>query len=394
MSIFDPQPGQKFDAEGKLLENQQNDQVATVNTDQAQSIQTQQTDATQSADNNQQQAQTAQTAQTSDIDWGTVLSEKTGGKYKSWDEVLPRINQEPAQQQELTFKDEESKKIFDYLREGKVDDVLQVYNEQRRLANLDKMSDKDALKMMLEYKNPSFTAEDIEEEVETRYQAERPEEPIEDEYIDDDAFVTAKKQYQKDLAKYEKDQKRYERQMKLDGQAAKEYLSTLKKDILLPDINPVQAGPTDEDLQAQREAAIAERNSYLDSLKKTSAEFKEIPFEVNDEGVNFKGAFQIDDSDRNSLVKDLTEKNVIDDLIMSRYVKEDGYDTNQLMKDIYVLNNMDKILKSAIKQAIAQTSLDHLKQLKNIDLDQSQRGMGGPSPEAQHREMLKAFLAD
>lgn len=382
MSIFDPQPGERFDAEGKIIQaspvdNNTNNNVPPVN-DTVLTV-------TQS-----------EPVVTNDIDWESVLTEKTGGKYKSWDEIIPKISEETIQTPaEIKFKDEESKKVYDYLLEGKVDDVLHVYNEQRRLSNLDKMSDRDALKLMLEYKNPSFTAEDIEEEVATRYQAEAPEKPVEDDYIDDDAFEKAQKTYEKELAKYEKDQKKFERQLKLDGQTAKEYLSSLKKDISLPDIKPVQAsGPSEEDLQAQRESDLKARQTYLDSLKKTSAEFKEIPFEVSDEGVSFKGAFHIEENDRLALAKDLAEKNVLDDMIMNRYVKGDQYDTKQLMEDIYFLNNRDKIIQAAIKQAIAQTDLENLKKLKNIDLDQTNRGVTGPSVEAQQREAFKAFLAD
>lgn len=382
MSIIDPQPGERFDATGQLI----TDAPPAVTDQPGQPTEV----PTAAADN-----QPPSVAQQPDINWESVLAEKTNGKFKSWDEILPKITAEPTQPvaQELTFANEESKIAFENLKSGNVDEVLRVYNEQRRLANLENMSERDALKVMLEYKNPSFTQEDIEEEVATRYAAEKPEAPEEDDYIDDEAFEKAQKQYQKDLVKYEKDQKKLERQLKLDAQNAKEYLSSLKKDIILPDINPVhQSGPSEEDLQAQREAAQAERQSYLDSLKKTSAEFKEIPFEVSDEGVNFKGVFHIDENDRALLAKDLAEKNVIDDLIVSRYVKEDGYNTRQLMEDIYFLNNKEKIIQAAIKQAIAQTDLDNIKKLKNIDLEQRSSTITGPSQEAQQRELVKAFF--
>lgn len=330
---------------------------------------------------------------TQEINWESVLSEKTGGKYKSWDEIVPKINQDaPAP---YSFANDESKRVADYISQGKIDDVYSVLHEQRRLADLDKMDDAQALKLALEYKNPNFTAEDIHEEVASRYQAEKPDEPVEDDYLDEDAFKLAKKQYDKELGKYEKEQKRLDRQLKLDAQAARETLASYKKDIILPEINPAAAatqdGPSEEDIAAIKKM----RQDYLDSLTKTSAEFKEIPFEVNDEGVTFKGSFQIEDSERAALAKDLAEKNVIDDILLPRYDKGGVYDTKQLMEDIYWLNNKEKIIKNYIRQAIAQTSLDQLKELKNIDLNQANRGVvTGPSPEQDRKEFAKLVFGD
>jgi hypothetical protein len=382
MSILDPVPGASYDAEGKIIEKTVEEPVvppAGVDTVPATVPPPAQPVVT--------------TTVSADINWETVLAEKTGGKVKSWEEIESRLNAEP--QQPISFANDEAKKVFEHLSQGKIEDVLQVYNEQRRLANLDKMGDVDAVKLLMEYKNPNFTSEDINDELSTKYQAEKPEEPSEDDYIDDDAFSRAQKQYTRDLAKYEKDQKRLDRQLKLDANNAREQLTGYKKDIILPDINPSYA-PSQEDLDKQKafeENHKAAREAYLTSLKKTASEFKEIPFEFSDEGVVFKGSYQIDDAERLTLENDLANKHVIDDILLPRYDKGGVYDTRQLMEDIYFLNNREKIIKAAVKQAIAQTSLDNLKALKNIDLDQQQRGVvDNQAAEAQRANLVSAFM--
>jgi predicted transposase YbfD/YdcC len=386
MSIFDEVSGVAYDAEGKVIEKPAETVTSTVVETPAVITQTEVPVTGQEA---------VTVTSTPEINWESVLAEKTGGKVKSWEEIESRLSAEP--QAPLTFANDDSKRVFEYLTQGKVEDVLQVYNEQRRLADLDKISDADAVKLLMEYKNPNFTAEDINDEVSTRYQAEKPEMPVEDDYIDEDAYRAAQKQYDKDLSKYEKEQKKLERQLKLDANTAREQLAGYKKDIILPDINPVYA-PAQEDeaaMQQQMEEHRKAREAYLGSLKKSASEFKEIPFEFNDEGVNFKGSFQIEDAERAQLENDLTNKNVIDDILLPRYDKGGVYDTRQLMEDVYFLNNKDKIIQAAVKQAIAQTSLDNLKRLKNIDLDQSQRGVVTEvSDEVKRREFAKAFMAD
>jgi hypothetical protein len=387
MSIFEPENGAFYDAEGNKIDKAAEtspvvvDAPETVTT----TVETTQPETVRSA------------SPTTEINWESVLSEKTGGKYKSWEDLLPKINQEATTPAELTFKDEESKRVFDYLREGKIDDVLQVYNEQRRLSNLDKANDGDVLRIAMEYKHPNLSPEDISEEIGSRYKAEKPDEPIEDDYIDDEAYKSEKKKYEKDYAKYEKEQKRLDRQLKLDAAAAREQLAGYQKDIILPDINPAPA--TNQPDPAMQEAELAGwkkmRQDYLDSLNKTSAEFKEISFEVNDEGVNFKGSYQIEDGERAALTKDLAEKNVIDDIILPRYDKGGVYDTRQLMEDLYFLNNKDKIIKAAVRQAIAQTDLENLKRLKNIDLNQQQRGVvNTEDPDLLRKEFARMAFGD
>lgn len=382
MSIFDPEQGAVYGADGNRVEVAAA-QVATPTTVETPA----QPSAAEAAP-----AQASGTTTTQEINWESVLSEKTGGKYKTWDEIVPKINQEaPAP---YSFANDESKRVADYISQGKIDDVYSVLHEQRRLADLDKMDDAQALKLALEYKNPNFTAEDIHEEVASRYQAEKPDEPVEDDYLDEDAYKLARKQYDKELGKYEKEQKKLDRQLKLDAQAARETLSSYKKDIILPEINPAAAaqdGPSEEDMAAIKKM----RQDYLDSLTKTSAEFKEIPFEVNDEGVTFKGSFQIEDGERAALAKDLAEKNVIDDILLPRYDKGGVYDTKQLMEDIYWLNNKEKIIKNYIRQAIAQTSMDQLKALKNIDLNQAARGVvAADNPDAQRKQFANFAFGD
>ncbi len=378
MSIFNPVQGAAYDAQGQLIPNKTLDTSTTTETTAAVEPQTTTTTETIPASETQ--------TDTSSIDWAKELSEKTGGKFSSWDDLTSEL----TKPRDIQYANDDSKRVFEYLKEGKVDDVLNVYAEQRRLSAIDNMSDADLVKMAMEYKAGSLSSDEINDEFSSRYTLEKPEAPSEDDYIDDDAFKKAQKDYNKELRNYEKQEKAIQRSLKVDAAQAREYLSGLRKDIILPDLNTSSATATEEIGPSQADLDKMWKE-YNDSLNKTSSSFKEIPFEVNDEGVVFKGSYQVDDAERQQLTKDLAEKHVINDILMPRYIKGDAYDTDQLMNDIYFLNNKEKIISNAVKQAVAQDRLNALRDRSNVDLNQG-RGNGTMPNNVEVSEFAKAFF--
>lgn len=383
-NLFNPAPGASFDEKGNVVDAPETAAQTEVEAP---------TEAVVTLTEEKKPVDTITTniVASPEINWESELTSRTGGKYKSWEELTTRLSEE---KQDIAFTNDESKRIFDYLREGKVDDVLQVYNEQKRLASLKTMTDADVVKLAMEYKQVGLKDDDIHEEFLAKYQLEKPEAPNPDEYLDEDAQAKAEKIYEKDLKRYEKEQKSLDRKLKQEAVEARDYLDSLKKDIVLPEINTIEKDTEADEAEIKRRAAEAkqERDLYLNSLDKSFNEFKEIPLKVTDEGVSFDGKFEIDEAERQQLKKDLTEKNVLDDLLLSRYIKEDGYDTKQLMEDLYWLQNKEKIISSAIKQALSKGKLENIKETKNIDLEAGHKENFEPSKEAEFREFSKKFF--
>lgn len=377
-NIFDPTPGAAFDAKGAPVETPQGEQPTIPTEPGTEPVTTDTAPATE-------------VPVTQEMDWGTILSEKTGGKFKSWDEITTKLTEEPAG---ISFDNDESKKVYDYLKDGKIDDVLQVYNEQRRLSSIKDMSDADVVKLAMEFKHAGLTTDDIGEEFSSKFSLEKPEAPDADEYLDldEESLAKAQKTYEKELTKFNKDQKSLDRRLKLEASESRDYLESLRKDIVLPDITPANNQPNEPDYEEAIKEQKKNRQEYLTSLEKSSAGFKEIPFKISDEGVSFEGSYQIDDAERQQLQKDLSEKDVMNDLFMSRYIKDDGYDTAKLMQDIYWLNNKEKIITSAVKQALSKGKLENIRSVKNVDLDNQHRNDFTPSSEAQLQELAKTFF--
>lgn len=386
-NIFNPENGASYDASGQKIATPPAETTvvppveatATVNTtvvDPPATVVTSPVEATA----------------TPDIDW----AERTGGKFKSWDEIQSKLTEQPTPA-ELAFENEESRKLAQYIKDGKLDDVRQVLNDQYRLSNLDKVSDADAIKLQLEFKNSNFDHNDIAEEFEAKYKAEKPEAPDESEYIDDDAYKVAVKSYDKEMKSYEKQQAKLDRQLKLDAAEARAELSSLKSNIVLPDITialpaNVQTGPDEATLLAQAQEAAKWKNLYDTSLEKSASEFTTIPFKIDDEGVKIDVSYAIDPTEVATMKKELMEKDLVNDVLLSRYIKGDAYDTNQLVSDVYLLNNWGKIMANTVKQAIAQDRKAQLAVQKNVNLDGSQRNDFTPSADAELREFSKKFF--
>lgn len=390
-NIFNPEPGAVYDEKGQKVDGAKmtdTDPVPGV----VPPVEPTTTPAPTPSTTTPSPEPTPATPATPEINW----EERTGGKFKSWEEIEAKITAQPTKE-EIAFANEQSRLIAEYLKEGKIDDVYQVLSDQRKLATVDKMSDADALRLQMEFKNTHFSPEDIQEEFASKYLAEKPE-PIgtEDDYEDEDAYKAAQKAYDKEFKNYEREQKKLDRLLKTDAANAKEELKSLRSDIVLPDISPAASTPTaeqdvDPNMPTQEQLQAA-RNSYLTSLGQSVTDFKSIPFKLSDEGVAVEANHVIDATEIAALQKDLTEKNVLDEVIGGRYLKGDGYDTKQLLEDIYFLNNKEKIIANFVKQAIAQDRKKDLAERKNINLGNQSQGTFEPSQAQQLEQFSKSWF--
>src|SRR6478752_2518710 len=145
-NIFNPENGASYDANGQKIETPPAEATETVVETQQQAAEPPVADTPPA----ELPVETPPAAQP-EFNW----EEKTGGKYKSWDEIQAKLTEEPVKT-EITYANDQSKLIAQYLSEGKFDDVRQVLNDQHRLSNADKVSDADAVKLMMEFKNTQF----------------------------------------------------------------------------------------------------------------------------------------------------------------------------------------------------------------------------------------------
>jgi hypothetical protein len=318
------------------------------------------------------------------IDFEALLAEKTGGKFKSVDEILKLTEQQVAP--EINFANETSKKVFEYLKEGKVDEFMSVYQQQKLLESVDKLDADNVLKLKIKYENPELTQEEINEEFESLYGVEQPDI---DEDLDDAADIEKAKK------KFEREKSAMERLKKKDLKEAKDFLQEKKQEIVLPDIQTSKTQQQEAQGQEVDEVAIKEyRDKYLNSIPNTIDEIVGFESKYKDSELEFNTTYVIDANEKQAL-KDKMENFTLQDYFVPRYINEKGdFDTESIAHDLYVLENFDKIVEAHVSQAVNQAKSMFVKGLKNANFQESVSRSLPDEQKATQDEMVNYFFGN
>jgi hypothetical protein len=318
------------------------------------------------------------------LDFEALLAEKTGGKFKSVDEILKLTEQQVAP--EINFANETSKKVFEYLKEGKVDEFMSVYQQQKLLESVDKLDADNVLKLKIKYENPELTQEEINEEFESLYGVEQPDI---DEDLDDAADIEKAKK------KFEREKSAMERLKKKDLREAKDFLQEKKQEIVLPDIQTSKTQQQEAQGQEVDEVAIKEyRDKYLNSIPNTIDEIVGFESKYKDSELEFNTTYVIDANEKQAL-KDKMENFTLQDYFVPRYINEKGdFDTESIAHDLYVLENFDKIVEAHVSQAVNQAKSMFVKGLKNANFQESVSRSLPDEQKATQDEMVNYFFGN
>lgn len=325
-----------------------------------------------------------ETNSSTQVDFDAVLAEKTGGKFKSVDEILKLTEQTASP--EINFVNETSKKVFEYLKEGKVDEIMSVYQQQKQLEGIEKLDTDSVLKLKLKYENPELTDTELQDEFESRYGVEQPDI---DEDLDDPADIEKAKK------RFEREKSSMERLKKKDLKEAKDFLQEKKQEIVLPDIATSKnqdSAPQGSDID---EAAIKEfRDKYVKSIDSAMNEVTGFGTKYKDDELDFQTAFVIDQAEKQNL-KQALEKFTLQDYFVPRYIKEDGsFNTTAIAKDVYVLENLNKIIDAHVSQAVNNTKSLLIKGLKNANFQDTTMRQQPNEQLSKEQEMADYFFAN
>lgn len=286
--------------------------------------------------------------------------------FKSeWDE-LRKLKEQPPKTEEIKFANEESQKIFDYLKEGKRSDLYKVLDKQERLERLEKLETPNTyeateiLKTHLQYKNPNLTPDEIDFLIEDTYS--KPQKPIQ-------SLEEAEEDYNVRMSEWEKQVDRINKKLVVDSKIAQPELSKLKTEIVLPDIQKVaapQMEPTPEEVAEFQKRQTAFSQSVDESLKS----FNSLKVNYKDEAVELPINYEVSNEEKSSI------KDIVSGLYNSwdyfgkRWANPDGsFNTNLMAEDIYWLENRAKVAQKFVNETGAQIKLAELKQRNNIKLN-------------------------
>lgn len=257
--------------------------------------------------------------------------------------------------------DENSKVIYDYIREGKLKELNDFLSVQTQ-----DYSSKPQDQLIAEYlkaQNPEWTNEDIEDEMSSTYGLG----------LDEDLLT-------------DQERRAYSRKLKADAKEALQFFESKKSEIKLPDLNPKSNEPVIDqaELQAQAEEAYKQWES---SVSESMKDFNKISIALKE---NEQFDFAVGEDVANPLIEDMKMLGKDVSVFFKPYISEDGkVNARKLAEDMAFLRNKEAIVRSAVTQQVAKAQEDWLKGIKNTQMS--------PNPSApviQAKDDIADFIAN
>ena len=273
-------------------------------------------------------------------------------------------------QEPLKFANEESEKIYNLFLAGEADKALDIYAEQKKLKNADKLPPADVIKLNLQYQNKDFTTDEVNDLfLDTYAMPEKPEQGLSE--IDEE--------FEERNKKYNKEVERIENRIKRDAKPATAELLKLHKEIVLPDIQPQQPEliePTQEELDAQKKNA----ELFLQSIDTSLDKFNGYKATFKDEEVELPIAYNLTKEEKSEIqpLIALSNTDAVGFLTKLGWLDEKGaINTLKLAEDLPFILHKESVIQKLVTETGNQRRAASIKAAKNIDYSGNQRSSGG-----------------
>lgn len=305
------------------------------------------------------------------VDKPNELKEHLG--FDNWDEAktqwqeLQKLKETATTKEEIKFANDQSKKFFDLLKEGKEDDVYNFLNEKKRIekytsVEVNKDTAEEIIKLSLSTKNKNLSSKEIDFLYKDEYVA--PKEPSQRSSETDEEFEERLEDWKEKVEKIE--MKRM-----VAAKMAQPELEKLKSELVLPDIqnNPSQPQIPQEELDRIDKV----KDDYVKSIDTVLKDMNEFNIMVKDEGVDVPLAYTYSAEEKKqvaSQMKVLAEQNFnVTALFDERWSNKDGsVNTVQIAKDLALLNSGDKAIQKLTNDAASKIKLKYIQEKSNISL--------------------------
>lgn len=274
------------------------------------------------------------------------------------------------EEQPITFANADSETAFNYLKEGKLEDLHNLLDKKIRLSKADTLDAKNAISLHLRATKPHYTDQDIQDVLEETYPTPaQPKQEVDEEPVE---FEARTKEWQ---AAVEKINRRINR----DSLAAKEELKKLHSELVLPDIKRVDPKLAQDAAQKELEAS-QRRERYLQAVESDYSKVDGFKATYKDKEVEIPLSYDLTPEEKIAYKEKIKDIN-LQAYFGPRWFKEDGSPmVDRIMHDLYRLENEEKITQKLVNDAGSKRMDAYLKGKKNIDLDgKGQEGTFAPS---------------
>ena len=268
-----------------------------------------------------------------------ILKEKF--QYASAEDAIREIEElrgfktNPTKE-ELKFANDEMKRIYEYISEGKEDEVAKYVAGRQLIKDIDSKTPEEKLKLQIQLQNPLFDKELIEDEYKSLYTIDEKSPKVLDEYGEIDP------------TKLKKETLRLQQRIANDVEQAAETFNKFKSKIELPPLTK----QVDEDyvsFKEQQELAAKAAQEAVEVYSKLTPESIETVINFNDEANKIKFDFSYKpDLDSFNQAKEMVSDT---DKFWSQFRNQDGSPNREkFFTFVYKGMAADKMIKEAMNQ--------------------------------------------
>jgi len=313
----------------------------------------------------------AEEAKVPAVDYNLYVKEKFG--FDSEEVALAEIarlkEQKPAE--EINFANVYSKKAYDYLLEGKEDDLYNLLHEKKKIEKILSIKPEELkaetaaeiVKMEMQLKYPSLTASQIKHRLNRQYAI--PPMPKQNDLQTDE-------EYEEVLAEWKQTKEGIESDLIIDATIAMPGLEQRKIDLKLPEI---QKPTTNEDVQKRQEELAAQQKQVdddfkakvPDTIKALNGVQVETTVKYGDVELPIAVSYVPNDVER-AATQTATENSM--EHFATTWLDEQGVpDPNKVASDMFFLKHKTAILQKVASESATQAIKEYLNKRANVKLD-------------------------
>lgn len=312
------------------------------------------------------------------------------------EEEKPEVKEVPENKPPVTeiktelpkFANEVSEKVYNLFLAGEADKALDIYSEQKRLREVDKLPPADIIKLNLQYQNKDFTPSEINDLFEETYSL--PEKPIKGEFEDEEEFKFKDEKYKAAL-------ERVENRIKRDAKPASAELSKLAAEIVLPNIQKPETlviEPTQEELGAQKLNA----EKFLKALDDNLQAVKGYTVTYKDEEVEIPVAYNLTKDEKAKIqpLIALSNSNAGEFFQKIGWIDDKGnINTTKMAEDLPFILDKESVLQKMVTETGNQRYAAAKKSIKNVDYSGGKTAGGdlGATPEQLEKQWVAGFFS-
>ena len=278
-------------------------------------------------------------------------------------EELKKLKEQTPTKEEVKFANEESEKIYKSLTEGKIDELYDFLNKQKKIdrvlsEEINENNAEEIIKLNMQNKYKDLTADEIDYQFNREFKF--PKKPSQTLDQTDD-------EYQEALTEWQNECNEIKKGMIIQAKLAKPEIAKLKSELVLPTIaTEPQNQPTKEELelaekwQKDYESSVEAEYKVFDGVKVTAkCGDAELPI-----------SYIPTENDKIALKDKLLDFDAVK-YLEQRWVEPTNQTVNvkKAISDLYFLDNKDAILQKVANDAAAQMFEYITKQSSNINLN-------------------------